>query len=135
MTIGMICSLIFGIVLIIVGVAGGVALIKDDQSGGGVAAMIIGIVVGLCFLVGTVIYSQTESGKRAIKDQKSEFGGGIDRVLTVYDMNGNVIKCYKGRFDVKATSDDTNSYIKFDDENGKRHLIYYTTGTIIVDEE
>lgn len=135
MTIGMICSLIFGIVLIIVGVAGGMALIKADQSGGGVAVIILGIVVGLCFSVGAFIYSQTESGKRAIKDQRSEFGGGIDRVLTVYDINGNVIKCYKGRFDVKATSDDENSYIKFDDENGKRHLIYYTTGTVIVDEE
>lgn len=73
----------------------------------------------------------TESGKRAIKDTKSNLSGGIERIVTVYDIYGEPIKEYSGKFDIEYDSD----RIKFDDENGKRHIIYYTTGTVIIDEK
>ena len=72
----------------------------------------------------------TEEGRRSIKDFESNVGGGIERIVKVYDMEGDLIASYQGRFDVAYDS----SRIVFDDENGKRHIIYYTTGTVIIDE-
>ena len=76
--------------------------------------------------------SNSASGQRALKDQQSNLNGGIERVVSVYDINGDLIEQYEGKFDIET---DKESYILFDDENGKRHIIYYTTGTIIVDEK
>ena len=66
------------------------------------------------------------------KDWISETSGGIERVVTVYDINGQVIQTYEGKFDIETNE---QNYILFEDENGERHTIYYTTGTIIVDEK
>ena len=74
----------------------------------------------------------SESGRRALKDQQSNLSGGIERTVSVYDVNGQLIKEYSGKFDIET---DRESYILFDDEDGNRHMIYYTTGTIIVDEK
>ena len=54
------------------------------------------------------------------------------KVVTVYDINGQVIQTYEGKFDIETNE---QNYILFEDENGERHTIYYTTGTIIVDEK
>ncbi len=88
------------------------------------------LVIGL-YAVLNWYYSKTASGLRAMKSQKSNFTNGIEREVTVYDVNGKVIKRYDGRFDVDYDDD----RIIFDDENGKRHVIYYPTGTVIIDEK
>lgn len=75
-------------------------------------------------------YNSTEAGKRARKTQESNFNGGITRVVKVYDVEGDLIAEYTGKFDV----DYDNDRIVFDDENNNRHIIYYPTGTIIIDE-
>lgn len=95
---------------------------------GAVIGIILSIIMLLCFLF---YYNCTAVGKRAYKTQKSNLSNGINRKVTVYDIEGDVIKTYSGKFDV--TYD--NNRILFDDENGKRHMIYYTTGTVTVDEE
>ena len=75
-------------------------------------------------------YGNTEEGKRAIKTQESNLGGGITREVKVYDVEGDIIATYKGKFDIEYDND----RILFDDENGNRHIIYYPTGNVIVDE-
>ena len=80
-------------------------------------------------------YDNTASGQRAFKDQESNLENGTERIVTVYDVNGEVIKQYDGRFDVETGIVDNAPYILFDDENGKRHIIYYTTGTVVIDEK
>lgn len=75
----------------------------------------------------------SESGKRALKTQQSNLHGGITRVVSVYDMEGDEIARYEGKFDVEHRYQDNR--IMFDDENGKRHIVYYTTGTVTVDEK
>lgn len=75
-------------------------------------------------------YNSTASGARAVKTQESNFNKGIERKVTVYDMEGDVIKEYEGKFDVDYDDD----RIIFDDENNLRHIIYYPTGTVIIDE-
>ena len=90
------------------------------------------LIIILVIIAGIILYCifGTESGQRAIKDFQSNFAGGLQRTVTVYDMEGDVIKEYSGKFDVEYDSD----RIKFDDENGKRHVVYYTTGTVVIDE-
>lgn len=95
-----------------------------------IGAIIIMLTIGLCVLIGWWNLNSA-SGRRAYKDQESNLNGGIERIVTVYDINGDIIETYEGKFDIET---DRESYILFDDEQGQRHIIYYTTGTIIVDE-
>ena len=96
-----------------------------------IVAAIVAVVLIAAVLGGMLAYyKRTESGKRAVKSWKSEIEGGISRTVRVYDVNGELIQEYSGRFDVKY---DDNRII-FDDQDGRRHVIYYPTGTVIIDE-
>ena len=98
-----------------------------------VVVPIITVVLGIALFAGMHwYYNNTESGKRAFKTQESNFEGGIRRSVKVYDAVGNVIQEYEGTFDVDFGGDEQR--ILFDDENGMRHVIYFKTGTVIVEE-
>ena len=95
-----------------------------------------GCVVGafICIIIMIVMiwyFQNTATGKRAFKSQESNFSNGIERVVRVYDINGQLIAEYDGKFDITYDND----RILFDDENGKRHIIYYPTGTVTIDEK
>ncbi len=128
MTIG---AIILDIV-IIAGTIVIVALAFNEDIKTGVIALLIALMV-----VGGIIgfefwyYSNTASGSRALKNQESELQNGITRTIKVYDVNGKVIQEYEGKFDI--TYDDMR--ILFDDEYGKRHTIYPSTGTVVIDEK
>lgn len=128
---GIIFGVILTVILLIVGVLIAVYCVGEEQWVGLIATIILG--VGL--IAGTWIglnwyYGSTEAGKRAIKTQDSNFNGGITREVTVYDMDGDVLAHYKGKFDVEYSDE----RILFDDENGQRHIIYFKSGTVVVDE-
>lgn len=63
-----------------------------------------------------------------MKSTVSNWTGGLNRTVTVYDYNGQEIKSWTGKFDV--TEDDNEVY--FDDENDKRVIIQ---GGIVINEE
>lgn len=122
-----VCSIIT-LILIILGLgvgfsAGGV----KETLVGGIIGVLISLIMWVC--VGWY-YNSTEAGKRARKSQDSNFNGGITRRVRVYDMDGDMLEEYKGKFDV----DYGDERILFDDENNQRHVIYFKSGTIIVDE-
>lgn len=99
---------------------------------------IITLLVELALLIALIggcgIYrTHTESGKRGLKSWQSETSGGINRTVTVYDIKGEEIAKYTGRFDVEESSQEGVVKIKFDC-NGKRHIIYAQTGTVLIDE-
>lgn len=71
-----------------------------------------------------------ESWERTKKNLESEYGGGLERVLTVYDANGNMIKRYEGKFDIESKGDK----IKFIN-NGKVVIIYRSQFHSIIVEE
>ena len=111
-----------------------------EKKGAFLALIVLDIVLCGALIVGVLCvqlwyYENTASGQRAFKDQESNFENGTERVVTVYDVNGEIIKQYDGRFDVETGNVDNAPYILFDDENGKRHIIYYTTGTVTIDEK
>lgn len=122
----------FACVVLVVVLLGGLICLISETTFGKMLCVGVSLVVILSTFVGMLFYyNATASGKRAFKSQKSELENGIERVVTVYDMEGDVIKVYDGKFDV--TYDDDR--ILFDDEQGKRHVIYYPTGTVTVDEK
>lgn len=92
---------------------------------------VIGLLISILFWGGCFFYfNHTEAGKRAMKSQDANLNGGITRQVLVYDMNGDLIAEYTGKFDV----DYSDERIMFDDENGQRHIIYFKSGTVVVDE-
>jgi len=131
----MILSWVLIIIVGLLGIGGAVsAIVFCETMGGKVGIAIASIVVafGLCGLTFWHLY-YTESGKRAQKTFHSEVGGGLYRVVKVYDMQGEQIAEYKGKFDLEEHQTDGVTKIKFD-SGGKRHIIYCSTGTVIIDE-
>jgi len=61
----------------------------------------------------------TESTKRKFKTFTSEYTGGLNRVCTVYSLDGSIIRQFKGSFDVVKSE----NKLQFD-MNGKRISIY-----------
>lgn len=137
MTIGaIIICVILSIVIIGFGIYFGYVIYDAslESTNGIIGAMItvvISIAITICLWVGTNwYYTNTEGGKRALKTQDSELNGGITRQVLVYDMDGDLIKSYTGKFDIEYSDE----RIMFDDENGDRHIIYFKSGTVVVDE-
>ena len=86
-----------------------------------IVIIVIGIVLAVALLIGVLAYFQhTESGRRAIVDEKSNLGGGIERTITVYTANGDVLASYTGKIDI---ADADGGYVKFD-YDGKRYIYY-----------
>lgn len=131
-----IASIVFVVVIALLGllVAGLLIYGAVEEKSMGLAAgaaLALALTAAICIWI-SWYQLNSESGKRAYKDQQSELNGGIERVVQVYDVNGEMIREYSGRFDVET---DKDSYILFDDEEGKRHIVYFTTGTIVIDEK
>ena len=79
----------------------------------------------LATVLGTTICLGSMTGctagfKRGVVDMKSNWNGGMNRVITVYTADGKKIAEYKGKIDI-----DTNDggYVKFD-YKGKRYIYY-----------
>ena len=132
MTVGGIILCILGTLVVIV-IAGLIAysLMDNDYKVGalGVVAVGMAIIAGI-WVFGNWWYTGTEEGKRALKTQDSNFNGGITREVMVYDMDGDLLAEYRGKFDIEYSDE----RIMFDDENGQRHIIYFKSGTVVVNE-
>lgn len=123
--------IIAALILIIIGLSVGVTL-GDGKAAPAVVGTLCGMIVS-AILLGFLLwyFGSTEKGKRAMKSQESNFNGGIERTVKVYDIKGDIIAEYEGKFDV----DYSQNRIIFDDENGKRHIIYYNMATVVIDEK
>lgn len=63
--------------------------------------------------------SSCSSCDRTVKNWDSEFSGGLNRVVNVYDYTGNKIATHEGQIDVQMNE----SKVLFD-LNGKRYVYY-----------
>ncbi len=81
-------------------------------------------------LAGTVLFTGCgESLQRSMKTFSSEYGGGLNRVVSVYANDGTLLRTYKGNLDIEST--EYGNKVLFD-LNGKRVIIY--NATVIVEE-
>ena len=87
------------------------------------------LALALVAMVGLTATSCTESQQREVKSITSNWTGGLNRTVTVYDYNGQKIKSWSGRFDVKETN---RNSVYFDTEDDKRAIV---SGGIIINEE
>ena len=89
---------------------------------GVVLVAIIGVAI---FIIFSSVFG--ESWKRGMKTTMSNMTGGLERTVTAYDYNGNVLGTWTGKFDVEEN--DTKTFF---DINGKRVIIQ---NAIIINEE
>ena len=116
---------IAGLILlgIIVAIAFAIAFIisLDFSKSGKAISFIISGFISLIALGGMLWYFNcTADGQRQIVDQRSNLSNGLDRIVTVYTADGDVIAQYEGQIDIEAND---GGYIKFDFE-GKRYMYY-----------
>ena len=65
-------------------------------------------------------YGSTASGQRAMVDQQSDLGNGLDRIVRVYTANGDIIAKFEGTIDIEGND---GGYVLFDYQ-GKRYTYY-----------
>jgi hypothetical protein len=66
---------------------------------------------------------------RSVKNVESNWFGGLNRTVEVYDFQGHKIRTYEGKLDLQETN---GNKVLFD-LDGKRHVIY--NAIVIVDEK
>lgn len=87
------------------------------------------VLMAITLLLVVMIMTGCESWDRAVKDWNASIDG-LNRQAEVFDQNGNIIKTYKGKFDVEVN--EYGNKVKFDIE-GKRVLIY--NATVVIEED
>lgn len=97
---------------------------KDKMLLRGLLVVVIAIVI----IVAIAIGFNSASFKRSLKSTVSNYTGGLNRTVTVYDYDGKPIETWSGKFDISETENE----VFFDDENGKRVIIQ--NGIVIVEE-
>ena len=75
----------------------------------------IGLLVGMLWYFGN-----TDSGQRAMVDQQSDLGNGLNRIVRVYTANGDIIAEFEGKIDIEGND---GGYVLFDYQ-GKRYTYY-----------
>lgn len=75
----------------------------------------IGLLAGMLWY-----YGNTASGQRAMVDQQSDLGNGLNRTVRVYTANGDVIAEFEGKIDIEGND---GGYVLFDYQ-GKRYTYY-----------
>lgn len=91
-----------------------------------VIVVIIAVLLAGC-CAGCKVYLNSESWERYSKTLDSNYGGGLNRTVTAYDYNGNVLGQWTGTFDVSESESET-----YFDIDGKRVIIQ---NAIIINEE
>ena len=116
---GWILFALFAIIIATAGLALGIDIV--ESAAGRIFTAIISLVLIIGLFCGIHWYfNNTASGQRALTDQKSELANGLNRTVTVYTADGNVIAQYKGIIDSEGND---GGYVLFDFE-GKRYTYY-----------
>ena len=110
---------LFALIIAIGGLALGIGIVESA------AGRILTAIVSLALIIGLFCgirwyYTNTASGQRALTDQKSELANGLNRTVTVYTADGNIIAQYEGIIDIEGND---GGYVLFDFE-GKRYTYY-----------
>lgn len=87
---------------------------------------IIATILSSALLIST-LGGCTASTQRELKSLQSEWTGGLNRTVTVYSYNGEILGQWTGKFDVSSSAEET-----FFDIDGKRVIIQ---GGIVINEE
>ena len=85
------------------------------------------IIAMILVLITILSLAGCTSMQRDMKTISSDWGGGLNRTVTVYDYNGNPIQSWTGKIDISESDNET-----WFDLDGKRTIIQ--GGIIIIQE-
>lgn len=108
------------VAIMILGAGVSVAVMCDSVAAKIISAFIAFILIAVLFWGLSWYYRNTASGQRALIDQKSELNNGLERTVTVYTADGEVLAQYTGNIDIEGND---GGYVLFD-YNGKRYTYY-----------
>ena len=76
-----------------------------------------------------------EAWKRTVKDLESNYNGGINRSITVFDYQGDTLANWTGKFDVQIDASGAGKVL-FDyvNEHGARKRVVIQGGIVINEE-
>lgn len=111
--------------LLILGVSVTIVLgcVAESKKPVVISGSICAFILALIMFVTGWWNTTTAAGRRQIKDYQSNINNGIDREIVITAEDGREIFRYEGKIDIESNHED--NYIKFDDESGKRYIIYY----------
>ena len=94
--------------------------------------------ISLCIII--VAYtvswlSFTEGGARALRTAYSNFSGGLEREVNVYDSSGEVIDSFSGKFDLTFSPERILLDMYQEDGSRKRVQIWNGSNTVIIKEK
>lgn len=119
--------LIFGFIVLLIGTLAAGALCMLDLSNNtlDIILRVLIIIFAVILVIGSLFglrwyFNNTAAGQRAMIDQKSNFKNGLERTVTVYTANGDIIAQYQGQIDIEGND---GGYVIFDFE-GKRYMYY-----------
>lgn len=113
--------IIFGVLCVILIIIGIAIAIACDNLIDRILVPIIALILCIALYCGMNWYFEnTASGQRALVDQHSEMANGLERTVTVYTANGEIIARYNGIIDIEGND---GGYVLFDFE-GKRYTYY-----------
>lgn len=123
---------VFTGLILIGGIVLGVAGLVEDEKSVAIGGFIGGIVLAILLcLIGHWFCNNTQTGIRAMKDQQSNYNGGLLREVVITAEDGREIYYYKGSIDIETNPE--NKYILFETEEGLRQMIYYgITDTVLI---
>lgn len=112
---------LFGILAILFIGGGGAIAFLSEESGWKVCGIGGGLILTFLLYIGMAWYfNNTASGQRALTDQRSDFGNGLERDIIVYTADGHIIREFHGKIDIEGND---GGYVLFDFE-GKRYSYY-----------
>ena len=77
-------------------------------------------IIAIILIMAVLMLSGCAWIERLGKDIKSDACGGLERILTVYTANGEIMARYEGKIDLAPTE---GGIVKFD-LNGTRYIYY-----------
>lgn len=111
----------FVVIAVLVLGMGGCGVYAFENTAAKILSGALSFLVTLAVLLGMLwFFNNTASGQRALTDQRSELANGLERTITVYTADGNIIAQYTGRIDIEGND---GGYVLFDFE-GKRYTYY-----------
>ena len=111
----------FGLFAALILCAGILGAVLIDNIPGKIISVVVAILLILGLFFGMRWYFQnTASGQRALTDQKSNLDNGLERTVTIYTADGEIIAQYTGKIDIEGND---GGYVLFDYE-GKRYTYY-----------
>ena len=128
--------LVVALILVSGGILGLLAICTDEIKAG-IITLISTLIICMILVFTLAWYNtNTERGRRALKDNQSNFNGGIYREITITAEDGREIFHYEGKVDVETSHEGSENYILFESEDGRRYIIYYgITDTVLIIEK